>query len=54
LNDEEIATLTQTVDPKLGMVFAGTGGYARSRDAPSRNERWLEVIAGKATVPEGG
>jgi hypothetical protein len=40
--------------PKPGITVGLDGGYIRSRDAPSRNEGWFEVIAGKSTVQQGG
>jgi hypothetical protein len=40
--------------PKPAITVGLDGGYIRSRDAPSRNEGWFEVIAGKSTVQQGG
>jgi hypothetical protein len=40
--------------PKPTITVGLDGGYIRARDAPSRNEGWFEVIAGKSTVQEGG
>jgi hypothetical protein len=39
--------------PKPAITVGLDGGYIRSRDAPNRNERWFEVIAGKSTVQQG-
>ena len=39
--------------PKPAITVGLDGGYVRWRDAPSRNEGWFEVIAGKSMVQEG-
>jgi hypothetical protein len=39
--------------PKPAITVGLDGGYVRWRDAPSRNEGWFEVIAGKSMVQDG-
>jgi len=39
--------------PKPPITVGLDGGYVRWRDAPSRNEGWFEVIAGKSMVQDG-
>jgi hypothetical protein len=46
---------TDNIPPPKPRITVGLdGGYIRARDAPSRNEGWFEVIAGKSMVQQGG